>query len=490
MRYSRLEAVVKEDEMAGNGTPMKKSFSVFDCDAHINDPVKIWEYVEPQYKELVRQAYWHDEKTALLNGRDTVVGGGGGDFYPSYNPICIAGPGMTKETLRKLLFTPLNDEQRDYLEHKGAYDPHERVKDLDLMGIDQVMIIPTMIVANFPFIENVDAAYALARAYNDWADDFCKEVPDRLFAAAWLPVQSPEHTAEEIRRTAQMGVRMGLIRPIDAQGNYPNAINPGLGTKKWDLVYRTMEETGMVCGMHTFPASGTVASGEKMFSPGELIDQSAHQIGMAQGLNSQTLGFIYEATTWLTQVLMSGFLDRYPKLAMTILESNSQWLVGALERLDRYFTLYANERKFPAKRLPSEAFYEQCFISFESDEAPTFRMWTSFEDIGIWASDAYHHDGADVWTAIREMDEVEVPEEVQAKLLGGNARRMYGIEPKTFVSEQLPITRPDWFPKEAEVEEFTRIQKDPKLAGEFLAKMMAAQHQPGMESSSATGGGY
>ena len=109
---------------------------------------------------------------------------------------------------------------------------------------------------------------------------------------------------------------------------------------------------------------------------------------------------------------------------------------------------------------------------------------------GSGASDAHHHDGADVWSAIREMDDVEVPEAVQAKLLGGNARRMYGIEPKTFVSEELPITRPDWFPKEAEVEEFARIQKDPKLAGDFLAKMMAAQRQPGMESSSATGSGY
>jgi predicted TIM-barrel fold metal-dependent hydrolase len=185
---------------------------------------------------------------------------------------------------------------------------------------------------------------------------------------------------------------------------------------------------------------------------------------MQQGLNSQTLSFIYEATAWLAQVLLSGFLDRYPKLKMAIFESNATWLPGVLERLDRYYTLYGSERTAPAKRMPSQAFYDQCYISFEADEKPVFRQWDRFENVGVWASDAYHHDGADCWTAIRYMNDAEVPEAVQAKLLGANALRMYGIQPKLFVTEQQPIERPAWFPKPEEVAEFTRIQKDPKLA--------------------------
>ena len=71
-----------------------------------------------------------------------------------------------------------------------------------------------------------------------------------------------------------------------------------------------------------------------------------------------------------------------------------------------------------ATRLPSEAFYAQCAISFESDETPTFRQWRAFENIGLWASDCYHHDGADVWSAIREMNDVGVPDDE-----AGNAMR-------------------------------------------------------------------
>ena len=236
----------------------------------------------------------------------------------------------------------------------------------------------------------------------------------------------------------------------------------------------------MVLGMHTFP-SGVVpldASMERMFSPGQLVDKSAHEVGFLQGLNSQTLSFIYEATTWLTMVLLSGFLDRYPKLRMAILESNATWLVGVLEQLDRHFQLFANERRSPSKRLPSEAFYEQCFISFESDETEVFRQWDAFQNVGIWASDVYHHDGSDVWEAIKAMEDVEVPEEAQAKLLGGNAYGMYGIEPKTFVNEQLPLpARPDWFPSREEIDEFARTQRDPNNVAELRVKAEAAQQR-------------
>jgi len=295
-------------------------------------------------------------------------------------------------------------------------------------------------------------------------------VPGRLYPAGWLPVQHAGYTCQELQRIAKKGIRVALVRPIDAQGNYPSQINPSFGGPNWDPVYKTFEETGIVLGVHTFPASAdpyTQGHGG-MYSPGQLIDRSAHGEGMGQGLNSQTLSFIYEATVWLTQVLLSGFLDRYPKLKMAIFESNATWLPGVLERLDRYHTLYANERQAPSKRAPSQAFYDQCFISFEADEAPVFRQWDRFENVGIWASDSYHHDGADTWTAIRNMNDAEVPEAVQAKLLGANALRMYGIESKVCVTEEKAIPRPAWFPKPDEVAEFARIQKDPKLAAQFV----------------------
>jgi hypothetical protein len=135
-------------------------------------------------------------------------------------------------------------------------------------------------------------------------------------------------------------------------------------------------------------------------------------------------------------------------------------------------------------RLPSEAFHDQCVISFESDEDGVFQQWEDFADIGIWASDAYHHDGADVWSAIRRMDKAGVPEATQAELLGGNARRMYGIEPKVFVTDEAsPIDRPDWFPQGPELEEWADLVAWPRENAEKIAALAAVEG-----SAIATGG--
>jgi hypothetical protein len=217
--------------------------------------------------------------------------------------------------------------------------------------------------------------------------------------------------------------------------------------------------------MHTFPAVACELSPTAV-SPGELISRAGDMHFGGRMVDPQTLSFVFEAMVWATQILLSGFLDIYPRLRMAIFESNSSWLPSLLDHCDRLFKLYANERRIKSNRLPSEAFHEQCFIAFESDESPTFRQWDRFENIGIWSSDAYHHDGADSWSAIEEMNQAGVPVEVQAKLLGGNARRAYGIEGKLYISEQAaPVERPEWWPSAAEMEQFVALQANPRANG-------------------------
>lgn len=454
---------------ASSNGRLTKDFPVFDCDAHVNDPRDIWErYVEPEFRDAVRRSYWQEDNQTILNGRTVVIGGQAHDF-PSYNPICIAGPGMNKKIMRKLQQMGLDQEQKKYVEHRGAYDPHARIRDMDLMGIDQVMIIPTMMVAHFPFVESAEGALGFARAYNNWVADFCRAVPDRLFPAGWLPLQNPEYAKQELHRIAQGGFRVALIRPIDARGRYPNQIFPGPHngtlTNTLDKVFRAFEETGVVCGMHTFPALMSEPSAH-VVSPGDLIARAGSMALGGKMVDVQTLSFVFEAMVWLAQVLLSGFLEMYPRLKMAIFESNASWLPELLDHCDRLFKLYRNERLIQSDRLPSEAFSEQCFIAFESDEEPVFRQWERFEDVAIWSSDAYHHDGSDSWSAIRYMDRAGVPKQAQAKLLGANARRMYGIEGRVFTRvEAADIERPDWFPKGEELERWSTVEADPRGNG-------------------------
>ncbi len=335
------------------------------------------------------------------------------------------------------------------------------------MGIDQAMVIPTQIVNHLLYCDDTEGAAAISRAYNNWATDYCSAAPERLFAAGMVPFQDPVLAIDEVERLASRDFRVGLIRPVDVKGKYPNAIfadrtRGSIGSITMDDLYRCWEQTGMVLGMHTFPAH-PVEDSPLMTQPGEMLLRLSK--GTDRLVDSGALSFIFEGVTWLIQVLMSGFLDRYPKLKMAIFESNGTWLVPVLEEADRHFKLYRNERRQPAKRLPSEAFYDQCFIAFEGDEVPVFRQWDRYEEVGVWSSDTYHHDGSDAWSALREMDKVETPRAVQAKLMGANARRMYRIPPKLSVTEEREIERPDWFPKPEEVAAHWKKMSYPRRSG-------------------------
>ena len=354
--------------------------------------------------EALKASIWFDpdSKQLIVNGYANVglgsqrIGGTPG----TVNVLTMAGPGLKHDIQRALNVRNLNPataltrEQADYLDHKGSYEPKPRLRDMDVQGIDQVMIIPTDI-DTYPWIQNAVGAKAMCKAYNDWAHEYCQEDPERLYFAALLPMQDPKFAEQEIYRVAEKGCRVGLIRPIDAMGNYP--IQP-----KYARLWRAMEETGVVYGMHPFPALGVLkpAGYSEQYSGAELIGLSASSAGLPHFFLTNVQNFQAEAALWVTMALMSGFFERYPKIRAAVFEASSTWLSFHLDECDKACRLYRSERQLPPlKRLPSETFIEHCITGFEGDEAPPSYYPEFYEDILAWSSDVYHHDGDDAWRA-------------------------------------------------------------------------------------------
>jgi predicted TIM-barrel fold metal-dependent hydrolase len=270
-----------------------------------------------------------------------------------------------------------------------------------------------------------------------------------LYFAALLPMQDPKYAEQEVYRVAAKGCRVGLVRPIDAMGNYP--IQP-----KYARVWAAMQETGMVYGMHPFPAFGVIKppAYTEQYSGAELIALTATSAGLPHFFLTNVQNFQAEAALWVVTVLMSGFFDRFPKLKAAVFEASSTWLSFLLDECDKNYKLFRNDRKMPAlSKLPSETFFEHCVTGFEGDEAPPSRLPEYYENILAWASDVYHHDGDDVWRAIDTMRKCELPERYQSKFLGENARKMYRIDPpRKFIRDRVTeIERPGWWPTEDEV---------------------------------------
>ena len=236
---------------------------------------------------------------------------------------------------------------------------------MDVQGIDQVMIIPTSI-DTYPWLQNALGARAMCKAYNDWAYEYTREDPERLYFAALIPMQNPQFAVEEVYRVAAMGCRVALIRPMDAMGNYP--IQP-----KYEGVWNALEDTGLVYGMHPFPASGVAKPPgySDQYSGAELIRKTISTSGLPHTLLGNVQNFQAEASLWVTMVLMSGFFERHPKIRAAVFEASSTWLSFLLDECDKTYRLYRNDRNLPPlTQLPSETFFQHCVTGFEGDEAP------------------------------------------------------------------------------------------------------------------------
>ena len=442
--------------------PMTKDFPTFDCDAHVAEPPWIWErakeWLSSEELEALRSTIWFDAETQQLIVNGQAGAGIGaqriGGMPGLVNVLSLAGPGLKHDIQRALNVrnldptTALTAEQADYLDHKGAYDPKARLRDMDVQGIDQVMIIPSDI-DTYPWLRNAVGAKAMCKAYNEWAYEYCQEDPERIYFAALLPMQDPTYATQELYRVAAKGCRVALIRPMDALGNFP--LQP-----KYDPLWRAMEETGVVYGMHPFPAMAALKPPgyTEQYSGAELIHKTATTTGLPHFFLTNVQNFQAEASLWVTMVLMSGFFDRFPGIRAAVFEASSTWLSFLLDECDKHYRLYRNERELPPlSKLPSELFHEHCVTGFEGDEAPPSRLPEFYENILAWSSDVYHHDGDDAWRAMETMIECGLPEAQQARFLGENARKLYKIDaPKTFIRERVTeIERPDWWPDAEEV---------------------------------------
>ena len=115
------------------------------------------------------------------------------------------------------------------------------------MGVDQALLYPTWFAEGFFLVRDPDVAYALARAYNDWIADFCKAGPERLFAAAILPLQNMDFALEELQRVARNpSVRAVFIRPMFVEDHY-------LNHPYYDPLWAELERLGITVAVHATP---------------------------------------------------------------------------------------------------------------------------------------------------------------------------------------------------------------------------------------------
>jgi len=291
-------------------------------------------------------------------------------------------------------------------------DVPARLAALDRFGIDRQVMYPTMFLVNA--IQNVQLEAALFRAYNTYMADACARSGGRLNWTAPVPFRDPQAAVREIQRVSDLGAAgifsLGVV--FDQHLNDP-AFYP---------LYDAMSELDLPLCVHLGWGAPRVT---------ELFTDSH--------------SFFCSATTpviWSFVYIMAyGLLGRFPKLRVGFIETGAEWVPYMVNQMRRRFTppskitpgirpgvgRDAIDRAY--YRDPADWFREgRAFVACESEEDLPYLLKHLGEDGLMLASDYPHGDpSADEGFVDEIQRRTDVPDPVKAKLMGGNAARLYRL---------------------------------------------------------------
>jgi predicted TIM-barrel fold metal-dependent hydrolase len=373
---------------------MSRVYNCIDSDGHILEPLELWtQYMDPQYRNdaprLIRDSRG---KERLLIGQK-VLG--------SERGMATLGAVGSRDG------AVVVDDTTEYKDGRpGGFDPHARIPDMDLDGIDAAYLYPSIgLFAGA--VEDPDISANICRAYNRWLADYCKPYPDRLFGVAMIPLQSIPHAIAEMKfAREELGMTGIFVRP----NPYNNKMihHPDY-TQFWTAV----ENLDMAVGFHEGGNSGMAQVGMDRFETRGARHIVTHTMEMMMAC----LGMIW-----------GGVIDKHPKLRVGFLESGGGWIVPWLERMDRHF----DDQGFNDSGLsmrPSEIFQRNCWISFEPVEG-SLRVLADY--IGphkiLWATDYPHPDG--FFPGAPEMVRQKLTglsENTRQQVMAGGAKGFYNL---------------------------------------------------------------
>src|SRR5262245_58900691 len=185
---------------------MARTYNVVDADGHILEPLDLWDkYIDPEFRERRPRFVIDENGKERLSVEGKLLG----------NPRGIGSLGSVGVRQGDVKPSSLKYHEGK----KCGFDPHARIVDMDLDGIDAAFLYPSLGLF-VGAVEDPGLAAAMCRAYNRWLADYCQPYPDRLFGVAMLPMQSVELAMEEMRHAREtLGMRGGFLRPNPYHGN-------------------------------------------------------------------------------------------------------------------------------------------------------------------------------------------------------------------------------------------------------------------------------
>ena len=208
---------------------------------------------------------------------------------------------------------------------------------MECMGIDYQVIFPTPMLS-LGLHPEVDVEVAISRGYNHWLTEHVLPGDDRIRSMLYLPFNDPpacERMVEEFGdKPGVSGFMVTSVRYKPVHHNF------------YMRLYAMLEERGLPLGFHAGPNWGG--------------DGYVRQLN--RFLTMHAISFVLCNMVHLSNWVMNGMCERFPKLDVIWIESGVAWLAFMMQRLDNEYLMRSSEAP-SLTRLPSEYIAEMYYTS-------------------------------------------------------------------------------------------------------------------------------
>lgn len=268
----------------------------------------------------------------------------------------------------------------------GAYDIHQRVRDMDANGLLASMCFPTFAGFGGTHLASAGAkdpelAKAVISAYNDWhIDEWCATYPGRFMPLTIMPTFDFDAMIAEIHRVAAKGCRAVTLPEISYGVGLPSFYGD-----EWDGVFTALCDEDMAICLHIGGAFNMVQMAPE--APPDQIITLAPQLSAIAA----------------NHLIISETFKKFPALRVALSEGGIGWISYYLDRLDRHVMNQSwTGLDIDGKHgTPTDVFREHFLGCFITDPTALRVLDRIGEDIVAWECDYPHSDST--WPESPEM---------------------------------------------------------------------------------------
>jgi len=295
---------------------------------------------------------------------------------------------------------------------RGAYDIHERVRDMDANGMLGSMCFPSMTGfcgQLFSRAPDLGMGLRLLQAYNDWhIDEWCGTYPGRFIPLGLVPAWDPEAMAAEVHRIAAKGCHAITFSENPAKLGWPSFHSP-----HWDPFWRACEEEGTVVCLHIGSSSDIAMT---------AVDAPIDVMITVTPMNLFSCA---------ADLIWSRVLREFPNLKIALSEGGIGWIPYFLDRIDYVYHHHkAWTHQDFGDRLPSQVFNDNFITCFIDDPSGLRNLDVINTDKVTWECDYPHSDST--WPQAPELfmkAAGHLPDDIIEKITWQNACREFQFDP-------------------------------------------------------------